>query len=54
MGNGSTEVPCVLNSINEQGLEPVFKPFSLKLIPLSHLGCVLSDVQLSGRATSNR
>ena len=52
MGNASTEVPGVLNSINEQGLKPVFKPFSLKLILLFHLGWVLSDVQLSGRATS--
>ena len=51
MGNASTEVPGVLNSINEQGLKPVFKPISLKiirLIPLFHLGCVLSDVQISG------
>ena len=51
MGNASTEVPGVLNSINEQGLKPVFKPISLKiirLIPLFHLGYVLSDVQISG------
>ena len=47
MGNASTEVPGVLNSINEQGLKPVFKPFSLELIPLFHLGCVLSDMQLN-------
>ena len=52
MGNASTEVAGFLKSVNEQGLKPVFKPFSLKLIPLFHLGCVLSDVQLSGRATS--
>ena len=51
MGNASTEVPGVLNSVNEQGLKPVFKPFCpkiIRLIPLFHLGCVLSDVQISG------
>ena len=53
MGNASTEVPGVLNSINEQGLKPVFKPFGLKLILLFHLGCVLSDVQLNFFSTAH-